>query len=62
MLKQTYTSKKMTKCSNCNREVAEHQLWMHGKGICDKELTELELKVIILKDKVSNLRRSLPQN
>jgi hypothetical protein len=62
MSKQTYIDKKITKCANCDRDVAEHQLWMHGKGICSKEPTEVELKIIMLKDKVLNLRRGLPQN
>ena len=47
MSKQTYTvnkGKPLTKCTNCDRLIADHQIWMHGKGLCSIEATELELK------------------
>jgi len=48
MLKQKFIVNKgnpLTKCDNCGRLLADHQVWMHGKGRCSEEPTKFELKV-----------------
>ncbi|WP_114325977.1 hypothetical protein [Candidatus Colwellia aromaticivorans] len=58
-MKQTYTKgKPLTKCENCGRKIAGHQLRMHGKGVCSKEPTAIELKVLALKAKIDKLQET----
>lgn len=57
-MKQIYIEdNEVVTCENCDREVAEHQRWMHGAGFCSKEPIEIELKVAALKMKILKIQQ-----
>lgn len=49
--------KPLTKCSNCGRLLADHQLWMHGKGRCNEEPSEQELKIAKLEALIREIQQ-----
>jgi len=58
MLKHKFIVNKgnpLTKCSNCGRMLADHQLWMHGEGRCNEEPTKLEIRVLALRERIKKL-------
>ena len=60
MLKQKFIVNKgnpLTKCDNCGRLFADHQVWMHGKGRCSEEPTEFELRVAKLQALIRGIQQ-----
>jgi len=59
MLKQKFIVNKgnpLTKCDNCGRLLADHQLWMHGEGRCSEEPTKIELNIEKVKAKIKEIQ------